>query len=136
MRGPIDYIIVGFTEDKFDGGIVRELTKAVESGAIAVLDVALVMRDEYGDVRTLELQDEAMAELIGNAAGRQRLIGDDDITEVGDLLEDGTAAGFLVVEQLWAKGLKKAIIDAGGVLLNEGRIHPDASKELDQEGDA
>ncbi len=38
-------------------------------------------------------------------------------------------AGFLIIEQLWAKGLKEAIINAGGMLLNDGLVHPDASEQ-------
>ena len=62
------------------------------------------------------------------------MIGSDDLDEVGEFLEPGTAAGILVIEHLWAKGLKKAIIDKGGVLLAAGRIHPEAANEL-EEGD-
>jgi len=58
-------------------------------------------------------------------------IGDDDLDEVGEFLEPGTAAGILIIEHLWAKGLKKAIINTGGTVISEGRIHPDASRELD-----
>ena len=59
---------------------------------------------------------------------------EDDIQEVGELLEDNSSAGLLVIEQLWAKGLKQAIIAANGTLLSEGRIHPEASEELSKEG--
>ena len=59
----------------------------------------------------------------------------EDIDEMGDLLENNTAAGLLVIEQLWAKPLKKALLDANGVLVAEGRIHPEAAQELDNGGD-
>ena len=59
------------------------------------------------------------------------LIGDDDLDEAGELLENGTSAGLLIIEQLWAKDLKQAIINTNGTLIAEGRIHPDASRELD-----
>ncbi len=60
MRGPIDYIIVKFPGNKFDGSVVRELSKATEAGTITVLDVALVARNEYGDIHTFELTDAVM----------------------------------------------------------------------------
>ena len=62
------------------------------------------------------------------------MVDSDDINEVGDLLETNTAAGFLVVEQLWAIPLKQAIINANGTLLAEGRIHPEAAAELNNGG--
>lgn len=133
MRGPIDYIIVGFTENNFSGAILKELAAASEQGTIAVLAIALVARDKDGNVAAVEALggDPEVQKLAGSLNLDQGLISDEDIEEVGELLEDNTSAGLLIIEQLWAKGLKKAIIDANGVLLDEGRIHPEASQELD-----
>jgi len=125
MRGPIDYIIVGFEGNNFKGEILEELQKAVEAGTISVLDLGLILRDADGTVTSIELTDTGSLKIEGG------LITDDDINEVGELLEDNSSAGLLIIEQLWAKGLKQAIINANGVLLDEGRIHPDAGKELD-----
>ena len=127
MRGPIDYIVVEFKDGNFTGEILEELAKASDAGAIAVLDIALVGRDAEGTVTALEMSDTSV-EGLGLEGG---LITDEDVEEVGELLEDGSAAGLLIVEQLWAKGLKQAILNTGGTLLDEGRIHPEASKELD-----
>lgn len=135
MRGPIDFIVVGFTKDKFDGSIVQELEKAVEKNIIHVLDMALVHKDSDGVVTSIELsnmQDDAITSLSATDSG---IITPDDVEEVGSLLDNGTSAGLLIVEQLWAIGLKKAIITAGGQLLSEGRIHPEASEELSKEGE-
>ncbi len=127
MRGPIDYIVVGFDGNNFKGEILEELKKAVASGAIAVLGLALIVRDAEGNVSALELTDTGGLEITGEAD----LIGEDDIQEVGELLEDDSSAGLLIVEQLWAKGLKQALINTNGTLLTEGRIHPEASAELE-----
>ena len=129
MRGPIDYIIVGFEGNKFTGEILSELQTASENGTIAVLALALVTKDENGAVTTIEL-DEDTLRVTASFDLDNTLIGSDDIEEVGDLLENNTAAGLLIVEQLWAKGLKSAIINAGGFLIADGRIHPEASEEL------
>lgn len=136
MRGPIDYIIVGFEGNKFKGSILEELDKVIADGTIAVLDLGLIVKDDKGEVTALELseiEDKTVAEFAKGKNLQSGLIGDDDVAEVGDLLENNCSAGLLVVEQLWAKGLKKAIIDAGGVLVAEGRIHPDAAAEINDE---
>ncbi len=130
MRGPLDYIIVKFPGKKFDGGILRELSKAIESGDIIVLDIALVARNEYGDTHTFELTDSVIRDSLHvDPANRKRIITDEDTRQVGELLENGAMAGFLIIEQLWAKGLKEAIISAGGTLLNDGLIHPDVTEQ-------
>lgn len=57
----------------------------------------------------------------------------EDTEEVGEVLAPNNAAGLLIIEQLWAKDLKRALINANGKLVSEGRIHPDAAAELDEE---
>lgn len=133
MRGPIDYIIVGFEGNKFDGSILKALGDAIDSGVIALVDLAFVMRDENDKVTKMEIADLGddfavkFAEKYKPQGGSE-----EDIEEVADLIEKNCAAGLLVIEQLWAKPLKKAIIDAGGVLLADGRIHPEAAAELEK----
>lgn len=137
MRGPIDYIIVNFTGNKFTGGVLEELSKVVKDGTISVLDIALITKDKEGNIAALELsdmQDAGVAEFAKNNSVSSGLITQDDIEEVGDIIADNSSVGLLVIEQLWAKGLKQAIIDAGGELIAEGRIHPEAAEELSKKG--
>lgn len=136
MRGPIDFVIVEFKKAKFQGEILKALEKATGDGTIAVLDLALIAKDKDGNVAAVELDqidDEVITEFAKAKGIKSGMVGDDDIAEVADLLENGAAAGLLVIEHLWAKDLKKAIINAGGTLMAEGRIHPDAAAELDKE---
>ncbi len=137
MRGPIDYIVVGFPGNNFKGDVLRELSAAVEQGVIAVLDLALITKDADGEVAKLELSaaGDAVVSALMPSGPQEGLITDEDVAEVADIIANDCSAGLLIVEQLWAKGLKKALIDADGVLLAEGRIHPEAYAELTKEGD-
>lgn len=139
MRGPIDYIIVEFKTNNFTGEILDELSKVVQDGTIAVLDIAMIAKDASGEVAALELSDIDDADITTFAKDNSvesGLIGDDDIAEVAELMDDDSSVGLLVIEQLWAKGLKKAILNADGVLLAEGRIHPEAAEEInDKKGE-
>jgi uncharacterized membrane protein len=131
MRGPIDYIIVGFPGNNFKGEILKELAVAVDNKSIAVLDLAVITKDAKGNVTKVEatsLDTDTLAKL--GLSGDAGLISDEDVEEVGSILDNNCSAGLLIVEMLWAKGLKQAIINANGVLLAEGRIHPDADQEL------
>ena len=138
MRGPIDYIIVNFKGNNFTGGVLEELTKVVADGTIAVLDIALITKDKDGEVAALELSDMQDAGVAGFAKSNgveSGLITADDVAEVGDIIADNSSVGLLVIEQLWAKGIKKAIIDADGELIAEGRIHPEAAEEINKKGE-
>lgn len=133
MRGPIDYIIVGFDGLKFDGSVLKALAEAIDSGAIALVDLSAVAKDADGSahkLNILEVGDELAVEFVEKYQPDDKDVTQDDIDEVADLLENDTAAALLVVEQLWAKPLKKALIDANAVLIAEGRIHPEAAAEL------
>ncbi|HSW79540.1 MAG TPA: DUF6325 family protein [Candidatus Saccharimonadales bacterium] len=134
MLGPIDYIIVGFEGNKFDGSILKALGDAIDSGVIGLVALAFISKDDKGNVTKLNIDglgDTAAVEFAAKHKSDASKVTDDDIGEMADLLENNTSAGLLVVEQLWAKPLKQALIDANGVLVAEGRIHPDAAAELE-----
>jgi hypothetical protein len=136
MRGPIDYIIVGFENAKFDGSVLGALADALDSGVIGLIALSVIKKDTDGTVTVLdvtEVGDDFVVQFAQKYNVDGHLVSDDDKEEVGDLLQANEAAGLLVVEQLWAKPLKKAIIDANGFLIAEGRIHPDAVNELESE---
>jgi hypothetical protein len=126
MLGPIDYIEVAFEGNNFDGSILTELSKAVDSGAIRVVDLVFITKDNDGNTTATELEDQA-EELKGiaslyNIDVDAPMLSADDVQKLADIMEDNTSVGVLVIEHLWAKGLKSAIKDAGGVLLAQGRI--------------
>jgi len=130
MRGPIDFIIVEFPKNDFKGEILTELSTAVQDGTIAVLDLSLVTKDAEGNVTAMGISDgEVFGEYVG--AHSTGLIRSEDIAEMGEVMNNDSSAGLLIIEQLWAKGLKQAIINAGGVLVADGRIHPDAYNEIE-----
>lgn len=134
MRGPIDFIIVGFEGQKFDGSILSALADSIDKGIIGLIGLTVVSKDDEGEVTVVDLNavdDETMTEFIAQYKPEEASIDDEDVAETAELLENNTAAGLLVIEQLWAIPLKEALIKANGVLVAEGRIHPDAASELE-----
>jgi len=131
MMGPIDYVVVSFEGNNFDGSILEELSKSVNSGVIRLIDLVFIVKDADGNVVAGEIEDQSddLKQLFNGLVGEDEdldLITEADIDKVAGMLENNTAAGVLVIEHLWAKGLKKAIVDAGGSLVTDGRIHPEA----------
>jgi hypothetical protein len=129
MLGPIDYIVVGFKGNNFDGSVLSELAKATDSGVIRVVDLLFIIKDIDGNVEMAEIADQhdelkEVARIIGHVDDLP-LLTEEDVEKLGSKMENDTSAGVLVIEQLWAKGLKKALLDANAELIDEGRIHPD-----------
>ena len=138
MRGPIDYIIVGFDGNNFNGSILNALSDAVDKGIINVLSLALVLKKEDGTVESIEMSetgDEALLALGDRFGIDTSLVSHDYLDEIAELLEPFTSAGMLVLEHVWAKPLQQAIRGANGSLIAEGRIHPSAYEELNQESE-
>jgi hypothetical protein len=136
MRGPIDYILVGFDNAKFDGSVLNALAEAIEKGVIALIALSVIKKDADGTVSVFDVEDigdDFVVQFAQKYNVTSDLVSEDDKKEVSDLLVENEAAGLLVVEQLWAKPLKKALIEANGYLIAEGRIHPDAAAELEGE---
>ena len=133
MRGPIDYILVGFDNAKFDGSVLNALAEAIDNGVIALIALSVIKKDADGTVSVFDVEDigdDFVIQFAQKYNVTSDLVSEDDKKEVSDLLVENEAAGLLVVEQLWAKPLKKALIEANGYLIAEGRIHPDAAAEL------
>ncbi len=137
MRGPIDYIVVGFEGNKFDGSILKAIGEAIDKGIISLVALSVIAKDGAGKVTNVDIANMGDEYVVGFSQKYKTepgLVDSKDIEEVSDLLENNTAAGLLVIEQLWAKPLKEALIKANGVLVAEGRIHPDAAAELEGKG--
>ncbi len=130
MLGPVDYIVLGFKGNNFDGSIMNELSAAVKNRIIRVLDLVFIMKDEEGKVIEGEFEDQSddLKKTFGNLerADDMPILSDNDIDKIAQHMDKDTAAGVLVVEHLWAKGLKKSLLDAGGFLVADGRVHPEA----------
>ena len=129
MLGPIDYVVVGFKGNNFDGAVLKEIGKAVDSGVIRLVDLLFIIKDKDGAIEMAEVTDQEddlkeVAAMLGHKDDMP-LLTEDDVKKLGDKMDNDTSAGVLVIEQLWAKGLKKALLDKDAVLLAEGRLHPD-----------
>jgi len=121
--GPVEYIVVGFPGNQFNGKIAPELIALVESGTVRVLDLIFIGKDADGSVLSFEIDDLdevlGFAALDGEVGG---LIGPEDIEFVAAQLEPNSSAALLIWEDVWAAPFAKAVLDSGGVLLEGARI--------------
>jgi uncharacterized membrane protein len=122
--GPVEYIVVGFPENRFDGTIIPALADLVEQGLIRILDLVFIAKDEDGNVIGFEYEDmpgavAALAELDGEAGS---LLSDEDIEAVAEILDPGSSAALLVWEDVWATEFQEAVRRCGGELITGGRV--------------
>jgi len=156
--GPVQLVTFGFGPDaKFEGRVLEELAALEASGQIRVLDVLFLQKQTDGDVAVLDYRSEGMGEtlaaLLGLGPGLAEAPGapepavageygavtkqfgftPDDLKTLSEELLPGTAAGFLLLEHLWAKQLLEAVRETGGRPLAEGFLTAEALAPVEAE---
>ncbi len=132
QMGPVEFLLLGFQGNRFNGGIAPALADLVSDGLVRLLDVAVVMKDAEGEVLILELGElpTDVAEAVRQIAGEDRgLLSEEDLLEVAETLAPETTVAALLVEHLWAGRFAKAVRAAGGELLAARRIPGDLVDE-------
>jgi uncharacterized membrane protein len=150
--GPMQLVVIGFGQAALPLDFVNQLRRLRDEKIVRLVDAIFVSKDEHGDlieIRASDLsQDEAIllgilsgalfgygaageegielgAELGGLAAeGGEFGLDEDQIDEIADLIPRGTAAAFILLEHLWAIGLKEAVRNDNGVVIAHGLITP------------
>jgi uncharacterized membrane protein len=137
--GPLEYLVIGFNEDKFDGAIARELEKVVASGTIRIVDLVVVAKDEDGTTTIVELdnKDDARFASFRRLLGHTRaLFTPEDLEQLADVIAPGTAGLVLLFEHRWAEAIKEAMAERGGVLIARSVIPADVLEDLTAELEA
>jgi len=152
--GPVQMLVIGFGPGaKFEGKIMDELSKLEGQKTIRILDLLFVHKDaETGDLIALDYQGEELGAIVGALLGfefedEEQPAGSTEekvdsleshafglsvreIEAMAASLEPGSSAGFLLVEHVWARDLKRAIRQTGGVPMGEGFLTPEAVAEV------
>jgi Family of unknown function (DUF6325) len=126
--GPVEYMIVAFPGNRFNGEIVPALQELVESNTVRIIDLAFVIKDADGNVEALEIADiesrfgAALSAIVDNPNG---LMNEDDMQAAAEELEPNSSAALLVWEDVWATRLRDAIVRAGGEVWDLERVPAD-----------
>jgi hypothetical protein len=124
--GPIEVLVISFPGNQFSGGIIPELERLVGNDTITIVDGLLVTKDADGEVTLTEFEElggNADAAALANLMDQlESLISDEDVATLAEALEPNSSEAILVFEHTWAKGLRDAIVDSGGVLANNFRV--------------
>lgn len=150
--GPVQLIVLGFTEPNFHGEVIAELERLHESGTVKVIDALAVYKDAQGEIEVEHLstltQDEAVelgtkvGALVGlgiegekgfeagAAAGAEMaqdgvsIFDEDEAWDVLSEIPNNSAAALILLEHHWAVPLRDAVYRAGGFRISDGWISP------------
>ncbi len=121
-HGPVDVIVLALGEPRFDGSILRELERQAASGIIRVIDAMILVKDESGVHKSLDIEDlpqEDSAGLGFISTGTRGLFDSSDAQTLFEGMVPGSAVVALAIEHAWAVDLVNAIAESGAeVALN------------------
>ena len=152
--GPLQVLVVGFTDPKLDGSVLGEIVRASETGVIRVVDVIGVYKDENGEIAAAQATDLTEDEAVTYGAWIGALIGlgaggaegaelgavagamvaldeydyglDEEALEtIAEDIPAGGAAMLAVIEHTWAIGFRDAMRESGGILIAQDFLSPE-----------
>jgi hypothetical protein len=134
--GPLEYVVVGFKADRFDGTIAKELEKIIAAGVIRIVDIVFVAKNAGGTTTIVEMDNKDDARFAGFRrllADTQALFTRDDLDQLADTMPSGTAGLVLLFEHRWAEDIKDAMTERGGFLVSRSVIPADVLEDLSTE---
>lgn len=129
--GPVEYILIAFPGNRFNGQIVPALRELVDNGTIRILDLLFIKKDAEGNVLVVELdgfEDDEGAAFDAIEGEVDELLSMEDIQLAGAELPNNSSAGLLVWENVWAARFADAVRAAHGQVIASDRI-PHAAVE-------
>ena len=152
MYGPMQMLVITFKHPDVPLDLRNQLKKVREQGLVRMVDAVFVSKDEHADLTVLEGSDldHDEAEFLGIMAGaffgygaagdagieagmeaglvesEQGVFGlsEDDLFEIADRIPAGSSALFLLLEHVWAIGLKESVENSQGTVVANGWITP------------
>ena len=133
---PLEYALIAFENAEPTGKIVPELLDLAERGIVRFVDIVFIQKDEDGSTRTIELNDldpETYEMFVPMGEHVSSLFTNDDLQIAASKLPDNSAAMLILWENLWLANLRKALLDAGGQLVERSQIAPEVVEQFVRE---
>ena len=130
---PLEYALIEFKGGKFSGKIVPELVDLAQRQIVRFVDIIFILKDEDGNTDTVELNGldaETYEMFVPIGEHSSSLFTTDDLKIAASKLPSNSAAMLILWENLWVAGLRKAMVDASGELVDRGQIAPEVVEEF------
>jgi len=133
---PLEYALIKFEDATPTGKIVPELLDLAARGIVRFIDIVFIHKEADGNIRTVELNDldpESYAMFVPMGEHVSSLFTNYDLEIAASKLPENSAALLLLWENLWIANIRKALLDAGGQLVERAQISPEIVAQFEQE---
>lgn len=121
--GPVELVALAFDAPRIPPPVARAVLDVAGTGAVTLLDLAVVRRGDDGDLVILEAQDLGdevdLVEIDLPASG---LTGEEDLREIAAAVEPGTSVLVLAIEHTWSRRLVSAVTAAEAEVILHERV--------------
>jgi hypothetical protein len=118
--GPVEMMLIGLPDDRFDGSMVPTLSHLVDAGTVRLVDLVMVRKDLDGNVTSAGIDAAVGAGMHQAAAGE--IVTAEDVEMAGEQLAPDSSAALVLWENSWAARLSSEIFAAGGAVLLHDRV--------------
>ena len=130
--GPVDYIVVEFPGNKFNGDIAPALGDLVDRDLVRVLDLVFVTKDADGAIEGFELGDidEGIAgEIEKLEIDIAHVLSEDDVVSLAAAMEPGSSAGAARLGEQVGRTVR---VRGTSLRWSAGRERPDPDTSADR----
>lgn len=122
--GPVEVAIFVFPHPEVDASVIEAIGATVRSGAVNLIDLVLVTRDEHGVVTVRDLEDDLPAAWSAVVLDSRplTLLSDTDLEVASDSIGNNETAVVAAFEHRWAQPLSAEVRRVGGTTALHVRI--------------
>lgn len=134
--GPLEYVVIGVSDQQLQGALFSELNTIQETGKIRVVDLIFVKKSADGAVvmrEVSELVEEELAAYGDIAVSLKGLLTAQDLEQLTGQVPPDTSAIVILFEHTWVIGLTDAVRKAGGVVFTGGMVSHDVLAHVSAE---
>ncbi len=134
--GPLEYVVIGVSEQRLTSALISELNAIQESGQIRVVDLIYVTKATDGSVELREMSEliEEEPEIYdGITDNLMGLFTAEDIKQLTGQIPTGTSAFVILLEHTWVIGLTDVVREGGGKVYAGGMVPQDILEAVSAE---
>jgi hypothetical protein len=137
VEGPLELLVLTFPGDEIRGEVVRAFDLVRSQAAIRIVDILFIQRHDGPPLlRELADLDDAQAATLGltGPVQQQTVFGwlsKGDLDEIAADVPPSSTAVVVLFEHTWARALRGAVVEGGGVVTSDARISNDRVAEIE-----
>ena len=130
---PLDFAVIGFRGNKFNGEIAPEIYRLASEGLIEVIDIVFISKDKDGQYTSFELNDlssEEYEQFVPLAEHWESMLTAEDVATLAESVPADCSALVLLWKNIWTEKFRRAVKNSNGEILVHERVPADVLNEV------